>query len=74
LCFRLIFTLTVTLIKVRTVANAWALPQQMKYYFSLYFNHLPRDFERREICGNFVLAAERHVNDSCEHVLVPNEN
>ena len=61
MCFRLIFTLTVTLIKVRTVANEWALPQQMKSYFSLYFNHLPRVFERWEICGNFVLAGQKRL-------------
>jgi len=42
----LIFTLTVTHIKVRTGANYLGLLQQLNFYFSLYFSRLERNFER----------------------------
>jgi hypothetical protein len=52
----LIFTLTVTHIKVRTGANYLGLLQQLNFYFSLYFSHLERNFERRCICKKSKLA------------------
>ena len=67
----LIFTLTVTHIKVRTGANCLGLLQQLNFYFSLYFSHLERNFERLCICKKSKLAEREGFEPSIRYNRIP---